>query len=377
MLALLPCPRTRWSAPASVGPTPTRRVPFVSTVRCPAEAAGSDTAEEAWLRAHAAQQLSPLLSEAGAVRLRGFGLPRTKAGFRRLCEALAFRPCDDALSSIGVRSLLSPADGIFEAVDAPALSSTFIGLHNDVTYRLGAPFAAFACFRAAARGGEFLLADGRAVLGALSPEVVDSLSRRKLRVRVAGWDGAGALLAAAGPLREPLARGIASVAGAVVGAAFPLQLEVRWSEDLRRLDVLEPPKSPTNCHPVSGEPSFFSGIHSQSRYLQQRRAGSSFGGVAATDVFYGDMQPIEKEVLEHIDEVISKLTVRVAMREGDVVLLDSYQVLHGRDTFEGAREHAVLWLTNDGFAGGEAAEAGRPGGTVSDLINRLAVKQER
>ena len=33
-----------------------------------------------------------------------------------------------------------------------------------------------------------------------------------------------------------------------------------------------------------------------------------------------------------------------AIKPGDVVLLDTYQVLHGRDVFEGEREHGVLWL---------------------------------
>jgi len=32
------------------------------------------------------------------------------------------------------------------------------------------------------------------------------------------------------------------------------------------------------------------------------------------------------------------------MERGEVVLLDSYQALHGRDCFEGRREHGVVWL---------------------------------
>ena len=37
---------------------------------------------------------------------------------------------------------------------------------------------------------------------------------------------------------------------------------------------------------------------------------------------------------------------RVAMQPGEVVLLDSYQVLHGREPFTGEREHGVMWLTD-------------------------------
>jgi hypothetical protein len=32
------------------------------------------------------------------------------------------------------------------------------------------------------------------------------------------------------------------------------------------------------------------------------------------------------------------------------ITLDSYRVLHGRATFEGFREHAVIWLTSDEFS---------------------------
>lgn len=39
--------------------------------------------------------------------------------------------------------------------------------------------------------------------------------------------------------------------------------------------------------------------------------------------------------------------MRVPMATGEVVLLDSYQALHGRDCFEGRREHGVVWLDEE------------------------------
>ena len=35
--------------------------------------------------------------------------------------------------------------------------------------------------------------------------------------------------------------------------------------------------------------------------------------------------------------------VRTPMTEGDVLLVDNYRVLHGRDVFTGDRCHAVSW----------------------------------
>ena len=63
-----------------------------------------------------------------------------------------------------MRKLLSSEEGVYEAVNAEALSKTFIGLHNDATFKLTAPYAAFTCFKRATSGGEFLLCDGRQVL---------------------------------------------------------------------------------------------------------------------------------------------------------------------------------------------------------------------
>ena len=73
----------------------------------------------------------------------------------------------------------------YKAVDSESLSDTFIGLHNDCTFTLAPPFAAFCCFEQAADGGEFLLADGKEILDALDDEITKKLYDRNVRVRVA------------------------------------------------------------------------------------------------------------------------------------------------------------------------------------------------
>ena len=61
-------------------------------------------------------------------------------------------------------------------------------------------------------------------------------------------------------------------------------------------------------------------------------------------MFYGDLSDIAAEDLQNIDEVTRKNLVSVLMEPGDVVLVDNYQVMHGRDVFEGERLHAVTWF---------------------------------
>lgn len=355
---LLPCPETRWDVPDKLPRSMPQRVERLpKLISCPD---GLDEArQEQWMSKNADTIISEL-NEFGALHFRGFTLASTKAGFRQWASALPFHPCEDPLTSVGVRKLLSKGDGIYEAVNSEELSKTFIGLHNDATYKLTAPFAAFVCFQPATQGGEFLLCDGRAVLAELSPDVLKLLSERKVSVRVAALDLSALLSSVSSGLQPICRRLIQAMVSCVLSLAVPLGLELAWGRDgvddgvgANTLQILERPKAPINRHPTTGQPTFFSSLHSQARYLQQRRAGgktfsdTARSSVAATDVFLGgDLAPIPQSHLEHIDEVITRLTVPVKMEAGDIVLLDSYQVLHGRDTFDGAREHGVLWLAS-------------------------------
>ena len=371
--ALLPCPPTRWSAPEPVCPTAgAPRSQFLSRVDRPAELQSLDD-EERWLRSRAASLLGQLESD-GALHIRGFELPTSKAGHRRLVGALGLRPCADPLTSIGVRALLSADDDVYEAVNAPALASTFIGLHNDATFALTAPYAAFACFRPADRGGEFLVADGREVLRALEGTHLAELHKRNVRIRVARVDLSAPLALAPEPLRAPLRAAVAAAVGAVLAAFVPLGLELHWSED-DALQICERPKSPVVRHPRTAEPTFFSSLHSQSAALQMRRAGTdAFGGVAATDAFFGDGAALDAGLLDAVEAAVGRLAVEVAMERGDVVLLDTYQCLHGRAIFEGDREHGVIWATDDDYSPPGDGGAGDGGGGLAALVNRFAVK---
>jgi len=61
-------------------------------------------------------------------------------------------------------------------------------------------------------------------------------------------------------------------------------------------------------------------------------------------MFYGDDGLISDEDLEHLDEVTMKNVQFVKMSEGDVVLLDNYKTMHGRNVFDGVRKHGVCWF---------------------------------
>jgi hypothetical protein len=72
-------------------------------------------------------------------------------------------------------------------------------------------------------------------------------------------------------------------------------------------------------------------------------------------MFFGDDGSISEEQLKQMDEVTMKNVRFVKMKEGDVVLLDNYKTMHGRNVFDGTRKHAVAWF--EGWEGEEEMKA--------------------
>jgi len=70
-----------------------------------------------------------------------------------------------------------------------------------------------------------------------------------------------------------------------------------------------------------------------------------------SDMFFGDDGELTDAQLKELDEVTMKNVKFVKMTEGDVVLLDNYKTMHGRNVFDGKRKHGVCW-----FAGWEGEE---------------------
>jgi len=67
--------------------------------------------------------------------------------------------------------------------------------------------------------------------------------------------------------------------------------------------------------------------------------------VATRPPAYGDDGELSDTDLKHLDEVTKKNSKYIKMNEGDVVLLDNYMTMHGRNVFDGTRKHAVAWFS--------------------------------
>ena len=138
-----------------------------------------------------------------------------------------------------------------------------------------------------------------------------------------------------------------------------------------RLQAIEEVQSPVNRHPETGIPVWFCNVHNHARYLRDRRP-CTVPEVGMTDVYLGDLSPVAAEDLDHINEVSHRNIATCAMAPGDVLLVDNYRVLHGRDIFEGERYHAVSWF--DGWKSDVSSvvgDGGKPGNALNKLINSL------
>ncbi|GAX28904.1 hypothetical protein FisN_20Lh214 [Fistulifera solaris] len=337
------CPLTRWN---------TENIDIVQAQKeaakvphCPLEIRASE-ADNRFGAAYFAQnkeQIRSNLLKHGAIWLRGFDLMKSVAGFREMHEALGLDPCLDPLHSSGLRKFASERDALYEEVNKPSLRQHYIGLHCESTTKRTAAYAAFVCFQKATEGGgRFLVADGAAILAELDTKLLEKLYKRQIRISVSNLDLPPAL---PGFVKE----GFKSVVDAAVAPKFDMDLEMIYEADGKpgRLQAVETAESPINRHPVTGLPVWFNNAHNHARKLRDRRP-CGVPEVGMTEVFYADtMEPLSLEDCQEIKRASEKHITALSMEPGDVLLVDNYRALHGRDVFQGDRFHAVSWFTWD------------------------------
>mmetsp|Transcript_29801 Transcript_29801/g.46134 ORF Transcript_29801/g.46134 Transcript_29801/m.46134 type:complete len:455 (-) Transcript_29801:123-1487(-) len=337
------CPLTRWDS-ENIDIAEAQKI-CSEQPHCPLEmtASAEDNAKGAAFFSENKEQIRADLLKYGAIWFRGFDLMKSVAGNREMHEALGLDPCLDPLHSSGLRKFASERDALYEEVNKPSLRQHYIGLHNESTAKRTAAYAAFVCFqRATEGGGRFLVADGAAILAELKPETLEKLYNRKIRISVSNLDIPPAL---PGVVKE----GIKGLVDVAVAPKFDMDLEMIYESDGKpgRLQAVETAESPINRHPVTGLPVWFSNTHNHARKLRDRRP-CGVPEVGMTEVFYADtMVPLDLEDCEEIKRASEKHITALSMEPGDVLLVDNYRALHGRDVFQGDRFHAVTWFTWD------------------------------
>ncbi|GMI34034.1 hypothetical protein TrCOL_g3512 [Triparma columacea] len=339
---LLECPLTRWDWEGI--DLDEARKSGASLPHCPAEIRATSTSNSlgATYFSDNRDEIRKQLKESGAVWLRGFDLMKGVKGYREMYESLGLLPCLDPLHSSGLRKFASERDALYEEVNKPSLRQHYIGLHSESTTKRTAAYAAFVCFKKATEGGgRFLIADGAKILSDMDPVLLKKIYERQVRISVSNLDLPGGT---PGILKE----GFKNVVEAAVAPKFDMDLEMIYESDGKpgRLQAIESRESPINRHPVTKQPVWFCNAHNHLRYLRDRRP-CGVPEVGMTDVFFGDLGSLNAEECEEIKRVSEKHITALPMEPGDVLLVDNYRALHGRDVFGGDRFHAVSWFSWD------------------------------
>jgi hypothetical protein len=240
-------------------------------------------------------------------------------------------------------------------------------MHNEFVGTRAPRAAAFVCLKAAETGGEFLIADGRAIFRDLDTDLVERLYQRNIRYSVMELPFFGWMENLPQLLQDPLAAGIKGLATAAINSKVDFSVDLQWGQSdydkTKMLQARAPSQPPIVLHPVTGDPTWFCNVHSHSSKLRLKREGQ-YGAerfedgasqINKSDMFFGDDGDLTDAELQHLDEVTMKNVQFVKMTEGDVVLLDNYKCMHGRNVFDGTRKHGVAW-----FEGWEGEEQMKP-----------------
>lgn len=300
-----------------------------------------------------------------AVVFRDFDLMKTQDGFQQMYQAIGMKPCLDPLHSVSARPTVDGKKNspVYEAVNKESRKNFFIGMHNEFVGTRAPRAAAFVCFKAAETGGEFLIADGRRMFRDLSPELVQELYQRSIRYSVMELPFFGWIDNLPGPVQDPVQSVVRGIVSAAINAKVDFSVELLWGEggydNTKMLQARAPSQPPIVLHPTTGEPTWFCNVHSHSSKLRKERE-SIYGAerfedgasqINKSDMFFGDDGELTDAQLKELDEVTMKNVQFVKMTEGDVVLLDNYKCMHGRNVFDGTRKHGVAWF--EGWEGEE------------------------
>eukprot|EP00238_Polyblepharides_amylifera_P010177 CAMPEP_0196592330 /NCGR_PEP_ID=MMETSP1081-20130531/72445_1 /TAXON_ID=36882 /ORGANISM="Pyramimonas amylifera, Strain CCMP720" /LENGTH=424 /DNA_ID=CAMNT_0041915979 /DNA_START=116 /DNA_END=1390 /DNA_ORIENTATION=- len=336
----LPCPSTVWDVDGIS--LENRTDPTSLTYDFPLTLTPEELGFDGSFSSHK-EQLLKQVEKHGAVLLRGFPETGTPAGMKNMYNALGLEPCEDPLSKTGLRK--SVDNQLYETVNN--LPNHYVGMHAELTPLLAPRHAAFVCFTPADQGGEFLLLDGRRMWATLDPMVLQRMLDNQISFKVAGFDFSFMKDAGEG-FRKPLMWVFESLFLGLTKSKFDLTCNWKEVDGKLLLEALEPAQSAVTRHPDTKEITYVCNIHNHSRYLRNNRP-CDVPEVAMTETYYGDKSPIPLEDVKHINQVTEECMVRLKMQPGDVVLLDNYLVLHGRDIFkniETERMHSVVWFAN-------------------------------
>jgi alpha-ketoglutarate-dependent taurine dioxygenase len=274
--------------------------------------------------------LRAAVAEHGSVRVRGLGL-RDAAEVGAVFRQLATRLMSET-EAFAPRQAVS--DGVYSSSTWP--QNQPMCMHHELSYTLEFPgLMLFACLTAPTEGGATAVADSPTVLDALPADLVERFEQE-------GW-----LLTRS--YNEEIGASVAEAFGtddrhAVERYCRANSIDFEWQPDggLRTRQR----RSAVVRHPATGRRCWFNQIAFLNEWTlapEVREYLVDVYGAAGLpfNTQFGNGDPLGKEVVELINDVYARHTVREPWQAGDLLLVDNVRAAHSREPFAGPREVLV------------------------------------
>ncbi|GJM10920.1 MAG: hypothetical protein DHS20C11_31960 [Lysobacteraceae bacterium] len=276
------------------------------------------------------ESIRSMLLTHGALLFRGFALPEL-SDFERVVSY-----CGGPLLSYTERSSPRTAVGkkTYTSTEHPQDQSIF--LHNEQSYNNTFPqIISFHCVTPATQGGATPIADCRAIYQRVDPSIRQRLSDR------------GYMLARhyGGPFGLSWQEAFQTDSRQAVETYCSRNgIQFQWTSD-QRLTTRQV-RRVVACHPNTGDPLWFNHLTFFNVSTLPKQVGQALLSRCPLqqlphNTYYGDGEPIEPEVLEHLRAAYRAQCVSFDWRRDDVLLLDNMRTAHGRSPFSGDRRVVV------------------------------------
>ena len=270
--------------------------------------------------------LKGLLTEHGAVLLRGFGVTAVQR-FEQFLGVVSQTRMDYLFRSTP-RTRVSTE--VFTATEYPRQSE--ILLHNELAFqRVWPTMLAFNCIEAASSRGQTTLADMRLVTADIPTALLDELGERGVCYVRHYHEG----------VDIPWQVTFQTSSQEAVGE-FCRENDIRFEWLKGGLLKTEQMCQGTAIHPLTRERVLFNQAHVFHPSALEQHSEAALINLFGRDklprtAHFGDGGEFSRASLEAIRRAFSNHAVEVSWQAGDVLLLDNMRVAHGRRPFTGTR----------------------------------------
>lgn len=297
----------------------------------------------AWAEAHR-EQLDALILEHGGIVLRGFPL-KDASDFNALVHIFPmYKP-----GYVGGMSPRKQVQG--DVLESTRLDKNFkIQLHSEMAYmKKYPPRIAFFCRQAATIGGETIIGKMSEFMKRFPADLAEKIQAHDYHV-VRNYAPAGNTKDAAEVLHgDQIGWDEAFYADTreeVEARCRELGMIPSWNED-GSLTLVEVTK-PFTVHPKTGERFYRANLHVNNAYddggLAEIQAKIRASQKRPTGHYLSNGEMLSREESNKIVSLFEEIELAWQWQDGDVMILDNLQVVHGRNPFDGPREVMVALL---------------------------------